>query len=434
MRTRPTTPTLVSLALGLVLTVVLAECARAAPEIFSLDPETGPAGTPIVLKGKGLARTRHVAFAVGRSVKLARFWIVSDRELNLLAPEYFRAQAAATVAVFTPSGVTVAMPAAGQTIRAMDRAQKATEAGATLYHVMNGGVVAQASSVAVVEWGGVVQSGSTPGMHFINQGGTLVDYSNTNGIVFYEPGANFGPAIARSQYSLTLTPVPHITVSAGVGPFVYEKPPRPRLANVRVVPPQIDTFAPYAGAAGDIVKLTGRGFAQTTNVWIKEPSVPPRQTGFRIISDHTLRIEVPDDSGASGPALIMVATTAGLAVTVPDDRTIRPALFFGAAPRPEFAPVLWVAPGDVTRAPPGDVVFVDNDGCLVDAIGNSVLLIKRAGQVGGRLGRQSLVFYERGAVLPAHVRNARDAHEVPAIIPSIVPSPFAIFNASPFRR
>src|SRR5215470_5147642 len=104
---------LLALAIGLIL----AGPARAGPEIFALIPETGPAGTPVQIKGKGLATAKHVVFAVGRTLRTARFQVVSDEEVQVIAPEYYRPAAAATVAVLTPSGLAVAVPAAVQVVR-----------------------------------------------------------------------------------------------------------------------------------------------------------------------------------------------------------------------------------------------------------------------------------------------------------------------------
>src|SRR5262249_42456880 len=151
----------------LISCLLLAKSARADPEIFALTPETGPAGMPVQIKGKGLKATRHVIFAVGRTVKTARFRVVSDEEVQVLAPEYYRPDAAATVAVLTPSGLTVAMPAAVQVVRTRTHGRNASEPGASFYHVLKGGRVASAGSVAVIEYGGVVDRSDTPAMQLV---------------------------------------------------------------------------------------------------------------------------------------------------------------------------------------------------------------------------------------------------------------------------
>ena len=169
------------------------------------------------------------------------------------------------MAVFTRSGTTVAMPATAQTIRTSVRGTNPSEPGASFFHVLDRGILAYAGSVSLIESGGIVERGTTPGMQFVKRGGTLLDFDNPNGIVFHEPGAIFGPAIFRSRLRLTFITVPSVSVSPGVGPFTYERIPRPIPAS-RAVPPQIRSIVPRAAAAGDIVTLHGHGFARTTSV------------------------------------------------------------------------------------------------------------------------------------------------------------------------
>jgi hypothetical protein len=44
------------------------------PEIYSLNPSEGPAGTVITVKGTGFSRTRHVLFCAGLSLS-ATHWL-----------------------------------------------------------------------------------------------------------------------------------------------------------------------------------------------------------------------------------------------------------------------------------------------------------------------------------------------------------------------
>jgi hypothetical protein len=417
----------------LSLALFLPRFAFAAPEIYSLDPETGPAGTPITLKGKGLATTHHVVFAVGRTVKRATFRVVSDRELQITAPEYYRPQAAATVAVFTRQGAVVAMPASGQKVWGPVAGRSAREQGATLYHVMPGGFVPDAESVAVIEAGGIVQTSTSAGMHFVKRGGVLRSYTNPNGVVFHEPGIRVSFENLRLPIQPTYITVPHVVVSQGVGPFIYQGPPRPANAGGLVRLPRIDAFAPRAAAAGDIVTLHGRGFSATRSVWFKEPGLAPTSTGFRIISDSELRVEVPDETVQSGPELIVVLTTEGVTVTVPRDRLLRAA----ALPRPptnRFQPVMWVAPGDFTDVSGGDAVFVDNGGVVLRSSARPVFFVKRGGELPDRAAGNAEVFYEPRALVSANLKNARNSHEVPHIIPSYVHAPFAVLPGPMLRR
>ena len=143
-----------------------------------MTPESGPAGTPVQLKGRGLATTGRVVFAIDRMLRRARFKVVSDEEIEVLVPECYRPGAAATVAVFTESGAAVAMPATVQTVRSSVQGTNGAEAGETFYHVQSGGVVMSAESVAVIEKGGVVVHSTDAAMHFVKNGGTLLEFDN----------------------------------------------------------------------------------------------------------------------------------------------------------------------------------------------------------------------------------------------------------------
>ena len=62
----------------------------AGPEIFSINPDEAPAGAPILIRGRHLKDTKRVVFAAGPIVKPAQFKALSDRELEVIAPEFLR--------------------------------------------------------------------------------------------------------------------------------------------------------------------------------------------------------------------------------------------------------------------------------------------------------------------------------------------------------
>lgn len=417
--------------LFLIVLLISGPRSFAGPEIFSLDPEWGPAGTRIALKGKGLTTTTHVGFAVGRTVKPARFKVVSDRELEVIAPEYYRAQAAATVAVFTRNGATVAMPATTQEIRTSVRGNNPNEPGAGFYHVLDGGLVTYAGSVALIEGGGTVER-AIAGMQFVKRGGTLVGVDNANGIVFYEQGAIFGPRFARSSIPLTFIRVASISGSPGVGPFVYEHVLNADPGHAPAVPPQIRSIEPRAAAAGDIITVHGRGFARTFLVQCIEKYSGPRQVGFRVISDDTLKVEVPDNVLRPGPQLLIVQSTEGLTVTVPQDSTIRPAMLrHGSNPDGFY----WIGPGDIAdRMGGASAVFVEGDGLLDRMGGGRIVFVKRGGRVADSGSAPAAFYYEPGAVVPEHLKGRRNAAEVPHIVPSFLPSAFEVLPGPVFRH
>src|SRR5262249_3846464 len=147
--------------------------------------------------------------------------------------------------------------------------------------------------------------------------------------------------------------------------------------------------------------------------------------GFRVVSDRELKVEVPDEQPRPGPQLLLVSSTEGLTVTVPRDRTVRPALLL-ARITPADQPVYYVAPGDVTDTGGGGAVFVERGGMLIRAQGNSVVFIKDGGRADARLIGSGTVYYEPDAVLPDALKYGRNAQEVPRIVPSFLPSPFIL--------
>jgi hypothetical protein len=396
---------------------------------------------PVQIKGKGLKTTKHVIFAVGRTVKTARFRVVSDEEVQVSAPEYYRPDAAATVAVLTPSGLTVAMPAAVQVVRTRTHGRNAREPGASFYHVLNGGRVASAGSVAVIEYGGVVDRSDTPAMQLVKHGGTLLDFGNPNGIVFYERGALFGPRFMDPRHLPTKTfiSVPKITVSPGVGPFIYQHATRPDPKETPAGPPRIRSVVPPAAGAGDVVTLDGAGFSRTTEVLFLDPFRGARQAGFRVVSDRQLKLEVPDLDAITGPQLLAVITTEGLTITIPRDRTFRPGAMSTSPGRTTThrEAIGWIGPGD--KAPPGfyQFFFVATGGLADQISPQATYFIQRGGTLGDEragAGRPRAVYFEPGAILPERLKQAPACHEVRAIVPSLFNSTFTILPGPLFRR
>ena len=437
-------------SLLLISSFPLEGSARAGPEIFGLTPETGPAGIQVQIKGKGLKTTRHVIFAVGRTLKTARFRVVSDEEVHVVAPEYYRPDAAATVAVLTPSGLTVAMPATVQIVRSRTQGHNAKEPGASFYHVLKGGRVTSAESIAVIEYGGVVDHSVTPAMQLVKHGGTLLDLHNPNGIVFHERGAIFGPKLMdpRHPSSVTFIQVAKITASPGVGPFIYQNPPRPDPGKDPAVPPWIQSVVPAAAGAGDVVTLDGTGFSRTTEVFFLDPTHGPRQAGFRVVSDRQIKLEVPDLDAITGPQLLAVVTTEGLTVTIPRYRTIHPGTMPTTTTQLMFAKlrdaICWIGPGDDASTVACRFYFVASGG-LVDQVGHgATYFIQRGGTlgqegpgvgpVGLRGGTARAVFFEPGAIVSQGLKLAPIGHEVRAIVPSFFDEPFLILPGHLFRR
>jgi hypothetical protein len=424
---------------ALVLAVLLAIpiSALAGPEIFSIEPESGPAGTPIQLKGKGLLTTGRVVFAVGRTISRARFKVVSDQEVDIIAPDYYRTGAAATVAVFTEHGAAVAMPATVQTVRSPVQGTNVTETGESFFHVLDGGVLSTAGGVAVIEQGGVVVQSSNPAVQFVKSGGTLLEFHNSNGIVFYERGAQLGPGVVKPNrpVPVTLVRIPEITACPGVGPFRFVAAAVPDLASAPEVPPVIRGLSSRAAPAGATVTLTGSGFARTIEVSFLGPTGASRAAGFRVVSDHELRVEVPDADATSAPQLIAVLTSRGLAVTVPRKQTIRPVAVarFRRNPALMRAALLWIGSGDMVGSVASQSIFISPGGLVTQSEANRVYFIQHDGRLGDSGQNPSAVFFEPGAIVPERLKQAPVGQPVPVIVPSPVDQPFVILRAPDVR-
>src|SRR5262249_16866203 len=99
------TPAALSLVIGCVSSAIVhaSRLPKNAPEIFSIDPGEGPAGTVVKVTGSGFEQTRYVLFAAGRTGQQAKFKVLSDKELEVTAPAYLREGTSATVVVVTGS-------------------------------------------------------------------------------------------------------------------------------------------------------------------------------------------------------------------------------------------------------------------------------------------------------------------------------------------
>ncbi len=419
--------------LVVVIGLVLPSVASAEPEIFSMTPESGPAGIPVQLKGRGLATTGRVVFAIDRTLRPARFKVISDEEIELLVPECYRPGAAATVAVFTKSGAAVAMPATVQTVRSSVQGANVAEAGETFYHVQSGGVVSSAESVAVIEKGGVVVHSTNAAMHFVKSGGTLLEFRNRGGIVFYEPAAQLGPGVARPNQpaAVTLVGVPEITACPGVGPFRYVAPLVPDLSEAPAVPPLIRGFSPSAGGSGEIITLTGKGFARTNAVRFLGQAGGSRAAGFRVVSDRVLRVEIPERETTTGPQLLAVVTSEGVTVTVPRNQTISPAAaarYRRRRAQPRTA-LMWINSGEMVNSVPGPSVFISPGGLVTQADHNHNYFVQHDGRLGDSRGIPSSVFFEPSAIVPDRLKRAPIGEMARVIVPSPVSEAFLVLSA-----
>jgi len=407
-------------ALGLFVAVAFLLSGSAAargggPEIFSLDPAEGTAGDTIHVKGKGFKKTKQVLFVTSFTYKPAKFEVVSDDELEVVAPDFWTADTRASVVVWTNDGLTVGLPP--DTVRVNGNFEGSGR-GRTTYQVVNGGHITSASGTVFVEDGGTVVKCHAV-VSFVAKGGTLTSLENPAGIIFHERGAVLGkemtgPPVKNSYACRTLLEVREIVPSLGISDFVFQALPGADDKPKSV--PAIQSIAPAYGYAGDIVTLNGKGFLGTTEVYFCHgTSNPARSASFRVDSDRVLKAEVPNGGDINFYLYIIVINPLGATVTVPPPN--RDKVIF-QADRGNFS-FRFVHAGE-TDAGSMHGCFIEKGG-LVE-MQTHVAFVKN----GGRLVQVAdFMVYEPGAIIPtASDREKKGHHEVPRLEASRVPALF----------
>jgi hypothetical protein len=329
------------------------------------------------------------------------------------------------------------MPATVQTVRSAVQGANVAETGESFFHVLDGGVLSTAGGVAVIEKGGVVVQSSAPAMQFVKSGGTLLEFRNSNGIVFYEPAAKLGPGVVKPNRPapITLVRLAEITACPGVGPFRFVAPSIPDLSSARTDLPIIRGLSPRAAQAGEIVTLTGKGFARATEVSFLGQAGTLRTAGFRVVSDRELRVEVPEGEATSASQLLTVVTTEGMAVTVPRNQTIRATALAALGRRAPLArsALLWIGSGDMVGSVANQSIFISPGGLVTQSEANRVYFVQHDGRLGDSGQNPSAIFFEPGAILPERLRKAPVGQPVRVIVPSPIDQPFVVLRAPDVR-
>lgn len=391
----------------------------AGPEIFSLDPAEGTAGGTIHVKGKGLKKTKQVLFVTSFTYKPAKFEVVADGELNVVAPDFWTADTRASVVIWTNDGLTVGLPP--DTIRVNGNFDDSGHGRAT-YQVVKGGHISAANGTVLVEDGGTVVKSHQAIVSFVAKGGTLTTMENPAGILFYERGAILGqemtgPPVKNSYACRTLLEVREIVPSLGIPEFVFQALPRTDDKPKSV--PVIQSILPAYGYAGDIVTLGGKGFLGTTEVYFCHGvSNPARPASFRVDSDRVLKVEVPKgrDGDVSYYQYIVVINPLGATVTVPPPN-LNKVVFH--ADRGNFR-FRFVHAGETDEGSMHDGCFIEKGGLAEKQ--TYVAFVKS----GGRLVQvPDFLLYEPGANIPtASDQKKKGHHEVPRLEASRVAALF----------
>jgi hypothetical protein len=420
---------------AIVWTCPLAAGADDAPEIYSLSPDEGPAGTRIVLKGRHLEATKDVGFAAGWTVRRAGFRVLSDRELEVVAPGYLKDGTAATVAVITDRGMTVGVPPGALTV---DGSRAGRHGSSAFFHVMKGGRVRDARGISLIEAGGVVHQSREVAMNLVRRGGALEEYENGLGVVFHERGAYLGPNVLNPpspESRARLVSVREIRPSPGIAPFVFRAPEPANGRPSRA--PRIRAIAPATATYGEIITVTGAGFTGTTDVYFYSGSrAGVARAGFQVVSDQTLKVQVPDEGGIPRPRSSLVrpgpyaARTASywppqlLIVVNPLGATVTvPASFTGHPIREDSSLSFYAGSGD--WAPRGHKVYYVTAGA-VDVPAATLVFLKDRSRLANPIAAD--VFGEPDAVLPDRNRDVMRIRRVRQIEPSPLRQLFVCFR------
>jgi hypothetical protein len=436
-----------TLAIAVVLRLLASTCSTtahaarpqkpAAPEIFSLNPSEGPAGTPIKITGTGFERTKYVLFAAGRTGQQAKFKVLSDTELEVTAPTWLQPGTTATPIVVGPNGATVGMPAS---VLEVDHRRRGGNNEATFYRVSSGGMLESTSQgIIFVEDGGVADAPQKSIICFVKKGGTLLHADRFPGLAIYEPGANFETGPQPYNPSTRLMRVPTITISVGVEPFVYVR--SDSAVAVAESPPEVQSIGPAKVPIGGVLTLKGKGFAETNEVLFlpgeSAKTVLPAE--FQIVSDAELNVQVPETLESGARLVIINPLGATLVAAQNDVRAFRrppetrksgrrTAAKNVSRVRASANPVTVVGNGGFVKdSGMQGVYFVEEGGRVIHTGGSCVYFVKNGGKVEGSGGRVFIVRELQGEASIGSARNRTETdRDAPALSLSVVPTTFVV--------
>jgi hypothetical protein len=428
-----------SLVIGFVCCAIVhaARLPKNAPEIFSIDPSEGPAGTVVKVTGSGFEHTRYVLFAAGRTGQQAKFKVLSDKELEVTAPVYLREGTSATVVVVTGSGAAVGVPAS---VLEVDHRQHGGRNTATFYRVLNGGVLDDSAGIVLVDEGGQASAHDASSICFVRNNATLLNTERFAGLVIHEPDANLQTGPHPYNPSTRLLKVPVITASVGVEAFIYHRAEVPPTRAES--PPEVKALSPNKAPRGGVVTLRGKGFSETSEILF----VAAEQAGhalsaeFRIVSDSELELEIPELQTADVRLVVINPKGATLVVAQNDLSTVRRSSSrtdsrgqLGRVSRTSHVkhsaePVTLVGGGAAVKdAGTRRVYFVEKGGRVTQTGGSCVYFVKNGGTVDGSDGRVLVVREPHaGATVAAPGKNARSDREVESLSLSVVPAMFEV--------
>lgn len=414
----------------------------ATAAILDFIPKTGPAGTSITFIGSGFATTQRVRFFVARAMKDAKFTIVDDQTLTVVAPEYLRAGAEAVIVVETRAGIIAAVPSDGRVVDDSNPREMDLPKDLNFTVVRDGGLSRSLIGAVTVERGGILLGHNSPvdkavryGPYFLRRGSRAsVDIPQ---MVYHEPDVD----LTKPRGASLRESVPKITISP-VGLFRYTA--APSLATNIAAPdkpksPHITSLGPLEVLPSDIVVLQGSGFTGTQRVFVYGRQLTGGhrhhyEAGFQVVSDRELRVEVPDEfqygtwtTPDRNLHTVIVITETGATFSVGRSEFKKIDTLEGSAPS---GMLRWiVAPG---LAIASDWCLVEDGGIATHVSSSEVLFVKRGADLrSSSLSPKTLICYERGFAIDKMKRSGfgepfSTLFEVPEIQPSIVAEPLRV--------
>jgi len=400
---------------------------KPAPEIYSLVPNTGPAGQAIALRGAELQAARHIYFCAGRIVREAKFKVISAGELQVTAPPFFHPGVAATVVVQTAYGATIGIPAS---VLKVDRVLPQGQNAAAFLHVVDGGVVSASRGLLLVEDGGTAKATYASGICCVKDGGTISNLDHYFGLLFYESKAILQTSrdVLPINPAVRLIQVRQVTGSAGVDPYIYQTPDRP--GDAARAAPHVNSVRPAQAKVGELLTLDGSGFLETTEVSVigDRDFLGNKLAAFRIVSDSQLEIDLPE--ATRGYLLLTISNPKGTTVAVSRDE------FDGnnRKDRPIDGPLEVVKAKIIIENGTGSRgYFIEKGATVADNCAGYVFFVNKGGRMflrGDRGGHGQSVFYESGADIVRAAQNGgrHTLHEVESLSMSVVASPLEILG------
>lgn len=377
-----------------------------APLVTSITPEEAEAGDQLAIKGSDLKGTRKVLFVSGSTMKNAKFKVVSDSELDVTFPEYYRGSGSATLIIIGSEGATVGM---SEKFKMVDVA-KGDNASQPFPNELLKGTLNSGGGIVVVAEDGILSRSHQGAVCLVKRGGTVSEFHGH--LILHEAEAKFASNARADRSPPALVKVKEITVSPRIEPVTIKtpQPPQPFARH----PPELSAITSRA-APGDIIDIRGKHLERTTQVLFYNGVSALKEAGFKAINDGALRVEVPQLTARRH--VVMVVNPAGMATNICRN-ALSPVAIDPRQGRQAMQDQLmsmtfqveYVGPNQVwSEGSGGRIIIIDKGGTLTQAGGACLFLVLNGGR---------LAYNPNGSVL----------HEDDAQVPTVRPKPGSLFK------